>query len=77
MVQDFDFGVGRNPHKGGLRLNADTDAKQRGELAGLFGDGDDGGTVIDADDAARLAFKPDDIAGAETERIIHGKFRLD
>jgi hypothetical protein len=58
-------------------LNADTDAKKRGELAWLFGDGDDGGAIIDADDATRLAFKPDDIARAETVRIIHGKFPLD
>lgn len=76
-VQNFDFGVGRNLHQSGLWLDADTDAKQRGKLAGLFGDGDHCRAVIDADDATRLAFKPDDIARAETGRIIHGKFPLD
>lgn len=55
-----------------LRLNADTHAEKRNELAGLLGDGADCGAVIDTDDAARFSFKPDDIACAETERIIQG-----
>jgi hypothetical protein len=50
-------------------LNADTHAKKGGELAGLFGHGDNGGTIADADNATRLAVKADDIASTETEWI--------
>jgi len=42
-------------------------AKKRREFAGLFGHGDNGGTIGDADNAARFAVKADDIASAETE----------
>jgi hypothetical protein len=54
-------------NQGGLGLNADTHAKKGGELAGLLGHGDNGGTLADADNAARLAVKADDIASTETE----------
>jgi hypothetical protein len=50
-------------------LNADTHAKKSGELARLLGHGDNGGTIGDADNAARLAVKADDIASTETEWI--------
>jgi hypothetical protein len=50
-------------------LNADTHAKKRGELAGLLGHGDNGGTLADADNAAWLAVQADDIASTETEWI--------
>jgi len=58
-------------------LNADTHAKKGGEFAGLFGHGDNGGTIADTDNAAGLAVKADDIASAETEWIIgfHREFR--
>jgi hypothetical protein len=48
-------------------LNADTHAKKRGEFAGLFRHGDNGGTLADPDNTARLAVQADDIASAETE----------
>jgi hypothetical protein len=48
-------------------LNADTHAKKRGEFAGLFGHGDNGGTLADTDNAARLAVQADYVASAETE----------
>jgi len=48
-------------------LNADTYAKKRREFAGLFGHGDNGGTLADAENAARLAGMADDIADTETE----------
>jgi hypothetical protein len=48
-------------------LNADTHAKKRGEFAGLLGDGDNGGTIADTDNATRLAVQSDDIASTETE----------
>jgi hypothetical protein len=50
-------------------LNTNTHAKKCGELAGLLGDGDNGGTLADAENAARLAGQVDDIASAETEWI--------
>jgi hypothetical protein len=57
-------------------LNADTHAKKRGELARLLGHGDNGGTLADTDNAARLAVKADDIASTETEWIkgLHWEF---
>jgi hypothetical protein len=48
-------------------LDANTHAKKRGELAGLLGHGDNGGTIGDAENATRLAVQADDIASAETE----------
>ena len=48
-------------------MNADTHAKKRGEFAGLLGHGDNGGTIGDADNAARLAVKADHVASTETE----------
>jgi len=48
-------------------LNTDTHAKKRGELAGLLGHGHNGGTLADAENAARLAVQSDDIASAESE----------
>jgi hypothetical protein len=48
-------------------LNADTHAQKRGEFAGLLRHGDNGGTIGDTDNAARLAVKADDIASAESE----------
>ena len=48
-------------------MNADTHATKRGELAGLLGHGHNGGAITDADNAARLAVKADDIASAETK----------
>jgi hypothetical protein len=48
-------------------LNTDTHAKKRGELAGLLGHGDNGGTLADAENATRLAVQVDDIASTETE----------
>jgi Zn-dependent M28 family amino/carboxypeptidase len=56
-------------NQAGLGLNADTHAKKRGELARLLGHGDNGGTLADADNAARLAVQADDIASTETEWI--------
>jgi hypothetical protein len=50
-------------------LNADTHAKKRGELARLLGHGDNGGTLADPDNTARLAVQADDIASTETEWI--------
>ena len=54
-------------NEAGFGLNTDTHAKKRGELAGLLGHGDNGGTIGDADNAARLAVKADHVAGTETE----------
>jgi len=51
----------------GFGLNADTHAKKRGELVGLLDHGDNGGTIRDTDNAARLAVKADHVAGTETE----------
>jgi len=48
-------------------LDADTHAEKRGELAGLLSHGDNGGTIGDTENPARLAVKADDIASAETE----------
>jgi hypothetical protein len=48
-------------------LNADTHAQKGGELTRLFGHGDNGGTIADANNATRLAVQADDIASAETE----------
>jgi hypothetical protein len=48
-------------------LNADTNAKKRGELAGFLRHGDNGGTIADTDNATRLAVQTDDIASTETE----------
>jgi len=48
-------------------LNADTHAKEGGELAGLLRHGDNGGAIADAENATRLAVQADDIASAETE----------
>jgi hypothetical protein len=56
-------------------LNADTHAKKRSELAGLFRHGDNGGTLADTDNAARFPVQADDIASTETE-LIKG-FHLD
>jgi hypothetical protein len=50
-------------------LNADTHAQKRGEFAGLLRHGDNGGTIGDTDNAARLAVKPDEIASVETKWI--------
>jgi hypothetical protein len=50
-------------------LNADTHAKKGGELAGLLGHGDNGGTFADADNATLLAVQSNDIASTETEWI--------
>jgi hypothetical protein len=50
-------------------LNTDTHAKKRGELSRLLGDGDNGGTIGDADNATRLAVQADDIASTESEWI--------
>jgi hypothetical protein len=57
----------RDTNQAGLRLNADTHTQNGGKFAGLFGHGDNGGTICDADNAARSAVKADDIASAETE----------
>ena len=74
-VKDGNFRLRRNPHQRGLGLNADTHAKQRREFAGGFGDGDDGGAIIHADNMARLACVADTVASAETVRMIfHGGF---
>jgi hypothetical protein len=48
-------------------LNTDTHTKKGGELAGLLGHGDNGGTLGDAENSARLAVQADNIASAETE----------
>jgi hypothetical protein len=48
-------------------LNADAHAKKRGELAGLLGHGNNGGTIADTNNPAWLAVQADDIASAETE----------
>jgi hypothetical protein len=66
-VKDGDFGLWRDTNQTGFGLNADTHAKNRRELAGLFGHGDNGGTIGDAENSARLAVQADDIASAETE----------
>jgi hypothetical protein len=66
-VKDGDFGLRRNTHQAGFGLNADTDTKKRREYAGLFGHGDNGGTIGDAENPARLAVKADHVADTETE----------
>jgi hypothetical protein len=48
-------------------LNADTHAKERGELSRLLCDSDNGGTLADAKNPARLAVQADHVASAETE----------
>jgi hypothetical protein len=53
----------------GFGLNADTHAKERCKFAGLLGHGDNGGTIADTDNAARLAVQADDISRTETEWI--------
>jgi len=75
-VENGDFGLWRDTNQTGFGLNADTHAKQRGELAGLFRHGDNGGTLADAENAARLAVQADDIASTETEWIkgLHLEF---
>jgi hypothetical protein len=69
MAQDGDFGLRRDTNQSGLGLNADTHPKKRREFAGPFGQGDNGGTLADPDNAARLAVKADEIASAEAEWI--------
>jgi hypothetical protein len=66
-VKNGDFGLWGDTNQTGLGLNADTHAKKGGELAGLPGHGHNGGTIGDADNAARLAVKADHVAGTETE----------
>jgi hypothetical protein len=48
-------------------LDADTNTAKGGKFAGLFGHGDNGGTIGDTKNAARLARQTDNIASAETE----------
>jgi hypothetical protein len=71
-VEDWDFGLGRDADQRGLGLDTDAPAKQGGELAGRTVNGDNGGAISDADDAARLAFKADEVTGAQgrTERAV-------
>jgi hypothetical protein len=66
-VKNGDFGLRRNANHCGLWLNADTNAKKRGELAGLLGHGDNGRAIGNAENVAWLAVQMDDIASAETE----------
>jgi len=54
-VKDGDFGVWADAIYFGAGLEADGFAGQRGELAGRSDDGDDGGTIGDTEDAARLS----------------------
>jgi hypothetical protein len=68
-VQNGNLGLRRNTNQAGLGLNADTDTKKCREFAGLLRHGDNGGTIGDTDNAARLAVKADDIASAETKWI--------
>jgi hypothetical protein len=58
-----------NTNQAGLGLDADTNAKKRGELAGLVRDFDHGGTIADTKNPAGLTCQTDDIASAETEWI--------
>jgi hypothetical protein len=62
----LDFGIGTDADECGFGLNPDVHAKKGRELTRGFGDGDDGGAIIDADDAAGFAVKTDDIAGAKS-----------
>ena len=66
----------RDTNQSGLGLNADTHAKKRGELPRLLRHGDNGGTIADTDNPARLAVQADDITGTETEWIegLHWEF---
>jgi len=66
-VKNGDFRLWRDTHQTGFGLNTDRHAKKRREFAGLLGDGDNGGTLADADNATGLAVQADDIASAETE----------
>ena len=75
-VKNGNLGLWRDTNQAGLGLNADTHAKKRGEFAGLFRHGDNGGTLADADNAARLAVQADDIASAETEWIRRFSFGI-
>jgi hypothetical protein len=59
----------RDANQTGLGLNADTHAKKRREFAGLFGHGNNGGTLADADNATGLAVKTNHVAGTEAEWI--------
>jgi hypothetical protein len=54
-VENGHVGLRRDTNQTGLGLNADTHAKKGGELAGLLRHGDNGGTLADAENAARLA----------------------
>jgi hypothetical protein len=58
-VKDGNLGLWRDTNQTGLGLDADTHAKKHGELAGLLRHGHNGGTIADADNAARLAVKAD------------------
>ena len=75
-VENRNVGLRRDTNQTGFGLNADTHAKKGGELAGLLGHGDNGGTLADAQNAARLAVQVDDIASAKTEWIkgLHLEF---
>src|ERR1041384_711779 len=71
-VEDGDFGVGGDADQGGLGLDTDAHAEKRGELAGGFGNGDNGAAIGDAEDFAVLAAVADQVAGAETVECVHG-----
>ena len=66
-IENGNLGLWGDTNQTGFGLNADTHAKKRGELAGLFRHGHDGGTIADTDNATRLAVQSDDIASTETE----------
>ena len=51
----------------GFGLNADTHAKKSGEFAWLLRHCDNGGTLADTENPARLAGKADHVAGTKAE----------
>jgi hypothetical protein len=73
-VKDGDFGVWADALQLGAGLQANGFAGQSGELAGRSDDGDDGGAIGDAEDAARLAGILNHVSGAKGVKVIHGKF---
>ena len=63
-----DFGLRTDMDPRGLGLDVDALAEYGGELPERPADGDDGGALIDADDAAFLALEADEIARAKPVR---------
>lgn len=76
-VKDWDFGIWRNAHEGGPGLDVNADAEKCGKISRRFADGDNGGAVGDAKNAAGLAVELDKVAGAEEEGLSHKKLKAE